>query len=161
MSESEHCQRSTTNPSSQTEQRRSECERFYDEVYDWPDKDAFGIDQQGGKGNASYTSGVAPTLAGDSHGTPHATAYGICSYDSNAMKSPNPHSGFYKADTSRTLDLNGGNPACHQGGVLAVAYPTAVDCRNGTENPFVNGTLQAKEQGQNLNSNNIVRVPIK
>ena len=35
----------------------------------------------------------------------------------------------------------------------------AVDCRNGTENPFVNGTLQAKEQGQNLNSNNVVRVP--
>lgn len=35
----------------------------------------------------------------------------------------------------------------------------AVDCRNGTENPFVNGTLQAKEQGQNVNSNNVVRVP--
>ena len=35
----------------------------------------------------------------------------------------------------------------------------AVDCRNGTENPFVNGTLQAKEQGMNLNSNNVVRVP--
>ena len=33
----------------------------------------------------------------------------------------------------------------------------AVDCRNGTENPDVNGTLQAKEQGQNLNSNNVVR----
>ena len=44
------------------------------------------------------------------------------------------------------------------GGVLAVA-PAAVDCRNWTENPFVNGTLQAKEQGQNLNSNNVVRVP--
>lgn len=85
-------------------------------------------------------------------------AFGVCSFDSNAMKSPNPHSGFYKADTSRTLDLNGGNPACNQGGVLAVAPPTAVDCRNGTENPFVNGTLQAKEQGMNLNSNNVVRV---
>lgn len=33
----------------------------------------------------------------------------------------------------------------------------AVDCRNGKENPDVNGTLQAKEQGQNLNSNNVVR----
>ena len=33
----------------------------------------------------------------------------------------------------------------------------AVDCRNATENPDVNGTLQAKEQGQNLNSNNVVR----
>ena len=74
------------------------------------------------------------------------------------MKSDNPRTGFYKADTARTLDLNGGNPACNQGGVLAVA-PAAVDCRNWTENPFVNGTLQAKEQGQNLNSNNVVRVP--
>lgn len=34
---------------------------------------------------------------------------------------------------------------------------TAVDCRNGTENADVNGTLQAKEQGQNLNSNNVAR----
>lgn len=40
-----------------------------------------------------------------------------------------------------------------------VAY--AVDCRNGAENPFVNGTLQAKEHGTNTNSNNIVRVPNK
>lgn len=34
----------------------------------------------------------------------------------------------------------------------------AVDCRNGTENAEINGTLQAKEQGQNLNSNNVVRI---
>ena len=38
--------------------------------------------------------------------------YGICSKDSNAMKSANPNSGIYEADTSRTLDKNGGNPAC-------------------------------------------------
>ena len=44
--------------------------------------------------------------------------YGISSYDSNAMKSSNPHSGIYEASTARTLDLNGGNPACNQGGVL-------------------------------------------
>ena len=46
----------------------------------------------------------------------HAICYGIGSYDSNAMKSSNPHSGIYEADTTRTLDLNGGNPACNQGG---------------------------------------------
>ena len=34
----------------------------------------FGIDQQGGKGNASWTRDVAPTLLHDSHGTPHAVA---------------------------------------------------------------------------------------
>ena len=37
------------------------------------------------------------------------------------MKSDNPHSGFYKADTSRTLDGNGGNPSCNQGGMAVVA----------------------------------------
>ena len=46
----------------------------------------------------------------------HAVCYGISAYDSNAMKSSNPHSGVYVAETSRTLDLNGGNPACNQGG---------------------------------------------
>jgi hypothetical protein len=46
--------------------------------------------------------------------------YGISAYESNAMKSSNPHSGIYEAKTSRTLDLNGGNPACNQGGVLVL-----------------------------------------
>lgn len=52
----------------------------------------------------------------------HAICYVICSFDSNSMKSPNPYSGIYEADTSRTLDLNGGNPACNQGGVAVVAF---------------------------------------
>ena len=47
--------------------------------------------------------------------------YGICSKDSNAMKSDNPKSGFYEADTTRTLDGNGGNPTCNQGGMAVVA----------------------------------------
>ena len=49
------------------------------------------------------------------------TAFGICSKDSNSMKSDNPHSGFYEAETSRTLDGNGGNPSCNQGGIAVVA----------------------------------------
>lgn len=49
-------------------------------------------------------------------------AYGICSKDSNAMKSDNPHSGIYEADTSRTIDANGGNPSCNQGGIAVVAF---------------------------------------
>ena len=48
----------------------------------------------------------------------HAVCYGISSMDSNGMKSPNPHSGIYEATTSRTLDNNGGNPACNQGGMI-------------------------------------------
>lgn len=47
-------------------------------------------------------------------------AYGICSKDSNSMKSDNPNSGFYEADTSRTLDSNGGNPSCNQGGIAVI-----------------------------------------
>ena len=47
--------------------------------------------------------------------------FGICSKDSNAMKSANPHSGFYEASTTRTLDGNGGNPVCNQGGMAVVA----------------------------------------
>lgn len=165
------------------------------------------------------------------------------------MKSNNPSSGIYKADTARTLDNNGGSPACNQGGMVVLegsgeggnqkpvvfdargngdgsisptitgdhqnrvtdytalcvgngqmrnmsmtpvansldcmhdqqavyipdvahslkaktnlqfredseTYITAVDCRNATENADANGTLQAKEQGQNLNSNNVCR----
>ena len=46
--------------------------------------------------------------------------FGICSKDSNSMKSSNPHSGIYEADTARTLDGNGGNPACNQGGIAIV-----------------------------------------
>lgn len=47
--------------------------------------------------------------------------YGICSKQSHAMLSDNPHSGFYEADTSRCLDRSGGNPTCNQGGMAVVA----------------------------------------
>lgn len=46
--------------------------------------------------------------------------FGISSKDSNAMKSDNPHSGIYEAETARTLDGNGGNPSCNQGGIAVV-----------------------------------------
>ena len=117
--------------------------------------------------------------------------YGICSYHSNSMKSDNPHSGIYVADTSRTLDaLNCGYPGCNQGG-MAVVEPVysmksiarngqvlqgqtnhicrcdykdpdivcyaGVDCRNATEYPEMNATLQS-DASHNLNSNNVVRV---
>ena len=64
-----------------------------------------------------YEEQCSPTLRA---GVVPATVYGISGYDSNAMKSDNPHSGIYQADTSRTLDLNGGNPACNQGGMAVV-----------------------------------------
>lgn len=68
-------------------------------------------------------------------------AYGICSKDSNAMKSDNPHSGFYEADTSRTLDANGGNPGCNQGGIAVVAVQGSMigrDDKNGPQGSGIN-----------------------
>ena len=59
----------------------------------------------------------------ESQPSQHSTTsqcYGISAYESNAMKSPNPHSGIYEADTSRTLSINGGNPACNQGGICVL-----------------------------------------
>ena len=48
--------------------------------------------------------------------------YGICSKASHAMLSANPHTGFYEADTARTLDQNGGRPDCSQGGIAVVVF---------------------------------------
>ena len=114
-------------------------------------------------------------------GAGETVCFGISAYESNAMKSSNPKSGVYEADTSRTLDVSGGNPACNQGGICVVsvsdeispalraqandpyradmaAYVAAVDCRNGTENGEVNGTLQAKSNGGvSYNLQNVVR----
>ena len=86
----------------------------------WKPVVVYGIDQQGGKGTANYTENIMPTLCSDSHGTPHAVAYGISSYESNAMKSSNPRAGIHETNTARTIDVNGGNPACNQGGVVVV-----------------------------------------
>ena len=49
--------------------------------------------------------------------------YSIGGFNSEGMLSDNPHSGFYEADTSRTLDQSGGNPACNQGGIAIVGCP--------------------------------------
>ena len=64
----------------------------------------------------------AESGTGETGGFVLIQGFGICSKDSNAMKSDNPSSGFYEADTSRTLDANGGNPNCNQGGIAVVAY---------------------------------------
>ena len=50
----------------------------------------------------------------------HAVCYGIGAYNSKGMLSNNPNAGIRETDTSRTLDLNGGNPACNQGGIVVV-----------------------------------------
>ena len=47
-------------------------------------------------------------------------AYSIGAYYSKGMLSDNPVAGIKETNTSRTLDLNGGNPACQQGGIAVV-----------------------------------------
>ena len=48
-------------------------------------------------------------------------AYGICSQNSNSMKSSNPHSGVYEAETARTLDTSVPDPNKNAGGMAVVA----------------------------------------
>ena len=61
----------------------------------------------GGKG-ALIQENLSATLSCNNDQTVFVpVAYGICAKDSNSMRSDNPKSGFYEADTSRCLDQNG------------------------------------------------------
>ena len=88
--------------------------------------------------------GKGPLIQKDKSGTLAAnndqtlfvpTVYGICAKDSNAMKSDNPNSGFYEAETTRTLDANGGNPVCNQGGMAVVAVQGSMIGRSDRNGP--------------------------
>jgi len=74
--------------------------------------------------NFSVNEEVSPAIKAVGPGAvakPEIKAFGVCSKQSHAMLSDNPHSGFYEADTSRTLDRGGGDPTCNQGGICIVA----------------------------------------
>ena len=66
-------------------------------------------------------------------------AFGICSKGSNSMMSDNPNSGFYKAETARCLDANGGNPSCNQGGIAVVALQGSMIGRSDKNGPRGSG----------------------
>lgn len=104
MSEQEHCQHSTTNQ--------------------------YCLNDQGGQ-QIDVSENVSGTLRAEEHGHQPAVVYGISAYESNAMKSPNPESGIYEADTTRTLDNNGGNPACNQGGMIVLEGNGSRDSHRG------------------------------
>lgn len=95
----------------------------------------------GGKG-ALWQRDMSATLGTHNDQTlfqPEVKAFGVCSKHSNAMMSDNPHSGFYEATTSRTLDQSGGNSVTsNQGGICVVApVPETFDVRftsDGTKN---------------------------
>jgi DNA (cytosine-5)-methyltransferase 1 len=76
------------------------------------------------------------TLGTDSR---NYVCYGISAYESNSMKSSNPHSGIYEADTARTIDQNGGNPACNQGGIAVVNLKAAEYYENHPQDSRVTG----------------------
>lgn len=100
---------------------------------------------------------VAGTVRSNAGDNQQAVVYGIGSYDSNAMKSDNPNSGIYEAETSRTLDLNGGSPACNQGGMAVVQ---GVDIYNGAVTGDVAASITAGGMTNAQGSGPRVLVPV-
>ncbi|NCB42162.1 MAG: DNA cytosine methyltransferase [Clostridia bacterium] len=94
----------------------------------------------GGKG-ALVQDDMSATLSCNNDQTIFVpTAYGICSDKSNSMLSSNPHSGIYEAESSRTLDANGGNPGCNQGGIAVVSLQGSMIGREDKNGPQGSGT---------------------
>ena len=65
-------------------------------------------------------NGKSETLVATDYKEAQLICYGISPYGSNSMLPDNPHSGIYEAETSRTIDVNGGNPNCNQGGMIVL-----------------------------------------
>jgi len=83
------------------------------------------FEREGVRGNSAESGTERKGIADDAERSVRSAGsdvkcYGISSYMSNSMLSDNPHSGVYEASTSRTLDLNGGTPACNRGGIAIV-----------------------------------------
>ena len=97
----------------------------------------FGIDQQGGKGQANYAEDISPTILSDSPGTPHAVAYGITAKGNGDC--------FINADTHTSLSHGGGMPGQGYGAVLVV------DDQGGNqievEKEEISPTLRAQSHG--------------
>ena len=78
---------------------------------------------QGAKARSiAFSDKITPTLRSEAGGNSvPMTVYGICSKSSNSMKSSNPHSGIYEAETARTLDTSIPDPNKNAGGMAVVA----------------------------------------
>lgn len=92
----------------------------------------------------SVSKDKSGTLRAQEHGHQPAICYGISAYESNAMKSNNPNSGVYLAETARTLDNNGGSPACNQGGMAIVQCYDARGNGDGDTAPTMTGDHQSR-----------------
>ena len=65
--------------------------------------------------------------------------YGICSKNSNSMKSGNPDSGIYEAEAARTLDTSNQSPDKNQGGMAVVAVQGSMIGRKPENGPQGSG----------------------
>ena len=71
-----------------------------------------------------------------------ARLFCISSFQSNAMLSANPKAGIYETETARTVDKNGGNPSCCQGGVAVVSIQGSMIGRQEKNGPQGNGIAE-------------------
>ena len=93
----------------------------------------------GGKGSLIQEDRSATLSCNNDQTLFEPVPFGICSDQSKAMLSDNPHAGIYKAQTSRTLDTGGGNPGCNQGGIAVVAVQGSVIGRADKNGPQGSG----------------------
>lgn len=130
--------------------------------------------QQGGA--EIRTDDMAPTLtaAAGMSGNNQPCVYSFDSLASNSMKSSNPNSMGTGGNQTPLVAYGIGNGQVREAmGMVyekaqtlntmhdaeAILLCAAVDCRNGTENPEINGTLQAKSSGgSSVNLQNVCRV---
>ena len=89
-----------------------------------------------------------------------AVVYGICSKDSNSMKSDNPHSGFYEAETVRTIDTSNQSPAKNQGGMAVVALQGSMIGRKDKNGPQGSGINEDVSFTLNATDHHAVAHPV-
>ena len=104
----------------------------------------YGIDQQGGKGNANYCENLAPTLCAISHGTPNAVCYGIENHANDSRVKLQGPDEACQTLTSR-MGTGGGNVPMilenYSGNGIAAtldaSYYKGPGARNGKEREFL------------------------
>jgi len=104
----------------------------------------------GGKGTLIQSDKSATLSCNNDQTLFQPTVFGISAKDSNAMKSDNPKSGIYEAETSRTIDRNGTNPSANQGGMAVVSVQGSMIGRADKNGP--NGSGVKKDISFALNT---------
>ena len=98
-----------------TEKRCAEQILFVEKSLPWDFKTGNNVSQNFAKGIGNSTN------ISSNPDDVNTKSYVMCSRHSKCMNSANPESGCaYRSDTSRTLDRQGGDPTCNQGGVMIV-----------------------------------------